>query len=432
MMEIALGSKQRRWGVVLLSLAIAAILIPQACILWLANHRLNSNNVDLMERGAKLTPGEAAGWDRVGRLRQFDLLNPDLSQAIADYQTAVRDEPYAAHYWMDLAAAYEAAGDDTRARDAFARAKAVYPASGEVAFNYGNFLLRQQKYAEGFAELRQAVSLDSALLPVAISRSWKSTGDVNQILDQLLPAKTEAYAQAVDFFASSAQLEAALTVWQRLIGLHQPFELTGALPFLERLIQDDRADDARAVWLQALVAAGLPHDAPANGSLIWNGDFARDFANGGLDWRWSDVPGADFSFDSAPNGNGRAVRVDFSGGINVSLSAPAQYVPVEPGRSYHFHALMRTDRITTESGMQVLISPPNRKSSVNISTENLTGSHDWTPLEADVIAGPDTHFLLVQLIRRPSRLFENKLDGTVWIADVTLVPSNLQNGQSPR
>src|SRR5215471_13110203 len=126
-MEISLASAQRRSGLVLLSLLVAAVLIPQACVLWVANYRLSSDNVDLIERGAKLTPGNAAGWDRVGRLRQWDLLNSDLSAATEAYQKAVRNEPRSAHYWMDLAGAYEAAGDDARAQEAFARAKAVYP-----------------------------------------------------------------------------------------------------------------------------------------------------------------------------------------------------------------------------------------------------------------------------------------------------------------
>jgi tetratricopeptide (TPR) repeat protein len=433
MVEISLDNARWRWGLVLLSLVIAAILIPEACVLWVAHYRITSDNLDLMERGVKLTPGDAAGWDRVGHLQQWDFLNPNLPAAIADYQKAVREEPHSANYWMDLAGAYEAAGDANRAHDAFARAKAVYPASAVVAFNYGNFLLRDEKPQEGFAELRHAISADRDLLPLAISRSWKATRDVNQLLNDLLPANTEAYAQAVNFFASSGVPEAAMAAWQGLIALHQPFDLPRAFPFIDQLIRGDRGDDARAVWLEALAAASLPYDPPANTSLIWNGDFAMNFANGGLDWRWTDLLGADFSFDSAPGGGkSRAVRIDFSGGINLELGLPAQYVPVESGRTYHFHALMRTDGITTESGMQFLVTDPNHSNAVVVTTENFTGSREWTPVEADVVTGPKTHLLLVQLTRKPSRLFENRLGGTVWIADLTLVPSStskIQNGR---
>lgn len=424
-MEIPLGSAAKRSALVLISLVTAGVLISQATVLWVANGRLNSQQAELMESGTALVPGDGSAWDRLGRIRQWDLAHPDLSAAIADFQKAVQDDPRSAHFWMDLAGAYEAAGDQARAQDAFVRAKAVYPASAEVAFHYGNFLLRQQQYPAAFEQLRQAVRADPTLLPLAISRTWRSTEDINQLLDQMLPANADAYLQAVDFFASLNEAAPALAVWQRLVALRQTFPLQRSFPFIEELIHEDRAADARLVWREALTAAGLPHDDPPRHSLIWNGDFAREFANGGLDWRWSDVLGAAISFDSAPAGSAsRAVRLDFSGGSNLALTEPAEYVPVEPGRGYHFHVIMRTEGITTESGMRISIVDPNHGAAVNVMTENLTGSRPWTPVEADLTTSPQTHFLLVRLLRSPSRLFDNKLGGTVWVADVSLLPSS--------
>ena len=432
-MEIPLRNTPTRAALVLLSLATAAILISQAIILWLANHRLDSEQVELMERGTALTPGDGSTWDRVGRLHQWDFVHPDLPTAINDFQKAVQDDPRSAHYWMDLAGAYEAAGDDARARDAYARAKAVYPASGEVAFHYGNFLLREQQYPAAFAELRKAVRADPTLLPLAISRTWRSTEDINELVDQVLPANAEAYVQAVDFFVSSGRVEPALAVWDRLISLKQPLKLPQVFPFMEELIHEDRADDASRVWREALAAAGMPHADPPNHSLVWNGDFGSEFANGGLDWRWSSVLGAAISFDTAPAGNGsRAVRLDFNGGNNLALTEPAQYVPVEPGRGYHFHALMRTQEITTESGIRFSLTDPNHGDAVGVTTENFTGSRAWTPIEADLTTGPQTHFLLLRLLRSPSRLFDNRLGGTAWIAEVALTQSTAAPEQPSR
>lgn len=427
-MEIPLEGGRRRILLVA-SLAIAAVLIFQASELWLASHRLDSEKLEQMERGAALVPGDASAWDRLGRLRQWDFVNSDLPGAIADYQKAVRHDPRSAHYWMDLASAYEAAGDDARARDAFLQAKTVYPVSAEVAFHYGNFLLREQKYSEAYSELQQAVRTDPTLLPLAISRTWRSSEDVDQLLNGALPANPEAYLQALDFFASIHKAQPALAVWQRLLGLGTSFPLQRTFPFFEELIREDRADDARFAWREALAAAGLPHEEPAGHSLIWNGNFAADFANGGLDWRWRELAGVAIENDSQPAPSGsRALRLDFIGGSNLALGAPSQYVPVAPNRSYHFHASIRTEEITTESGMRFSITDPNHTGALNVLTDNFTGSHPWSSVDADVTTGPDTHFLLVELFRDPSRLFENKLAGTVWIADVSLVPSSAQAG----
>src|SRR5271170_3507205 len=217
-MEIPLKDLGRRRIGLAVSLVIAAVLIFQAGEIWLASNRLDSEKLVLMERGAALLPGDGSAWDRLGRMRQWDFADSDLPGAIEDYWKAVGDDPRSAHFWMDLASAYETSGDDARARDAYLRAKSVYPASAEVAFHYGNFLLREQEFPAAYAELRRAVATDPTLLPLAISRTWRSSEDVNELLDNVLPANTDAYLQALDFFASIHEGQAALKIWQRLLG----------------------------------------------------------------------------------------------------------------------------------------------------------------------------------------------------------------------
>jgi tetratricopeptide (TPR) repeat protein len=403
---------------------VAAILTFQAIRIWIADYRVHSNRIDQMERGAVLEPENAAAWDRLGRARETDFVNPDPKRAVADFQKAVARVPLSAAYWMDLANAYESIGNIPLAREAFNRARAAYPASALVAWSYGNFLLRQGDDASGFAQINHAVQADSSLAMPAISQAWHKTQDANVLLNQVLPATQDAYFQAIDFMAASGQPAAALVIWQRLLSLGKPIELQRSIPFIEFLIQSDRADEASRVWKEALVAAGLPHNEPANQSLIWNGDFARDFLNGGLDWRWGSPFGASIAFDAPPpSSGGRSLRLDFSGGANLDLTEPREFVPVEPSRNYHFHATLRTEEITTERGISFLIGDPNHGGAV-VTTENFTGTHTWTPVDVDYTTSSQTHFLVVQMRRSQSHLFENKLSGTAWIGDVALTPSS--------
>ena len=422
----------RRAAILAFALAAAALLSYQAGRLWLADYRIRSTRLEMIERGVALEPGNAAAWDLLGRHRQLDFANADPVEALADYQRAVQDDPLSATFWMNLAGAYEANGDLAGARHAFEQARSVYPLSAEVAWNYGNFLLRQDQDAAGYAEIRHAVESDPKLLTLAVSRVWRSSRDVNVLLDRALPADVDAYIQALDFFASIRQTDAALSVWRRLLSLGKTIPLPKTFPFFDELIQDDRSSDAKQVWVEALTAAGLPHDQPPNHSLVWNGGFSRDFDNGGLGWRWNSTPGAAIDFEAAPHSYGvRTVRLDFGGGSNLEISEPMQYVPVEPSRTYHFHGYMRTAEISTESGMRFSVVDFNHNSTVNVLSDNFTGSHPWTAAEMDVTTGADTHFLVVRLLRVGSRLFENKLSGTVWIADVSLVPAEAQ-GDPPR
>src|SRR5579862_507191 len=403
---------------------VAAILTFQAIRIWIADYRVHSNRIDQMERGAALEPQNASAWDRLGRARETDFVNPDPKRAVADFQKAVARVPLSATYWTDLANAYESIGNVQLAREAFDRARAAYPASALVAWSYGNFLLRQGDDASGFAQINNAVQADQSLAMPAVSQAWHKTQDANVLLNQVLPATQDAYFQAIDFMAASGQPTAALAIWQRLLSLGKPVELRRSIPFIEFLIESDRAEDTSRVWREALAAAGLPHSEPVNQSLIWNGDFARDFLNGGLDWRWNFPFGASIGFDSAPPSSaGRSLRLDFSGGANLDLMEPLQFVPVEPSRRYHFHAAVKTETTTTENGISFLIGDPHHGAAV-VSTENLTGSHSWTPVDMDYTTAPATHFLSIQLRRSPSRLFENKLGGTAWIGDVSLVASN--------
>ena len=414
----------KRGAIVVLAVGLFILLFYQTGKLWLADRDIRSNSLAKLERGATLEPGNADAWDALGRFRQLDFTNPDPSGALFDYQRAVKANPLSAHHWMNLAEAYEANGDLAQARDAFQHARSVYPLSAEVSWNYGNFLLRQDQSAEGYAEIQHAVRSDPRLLTLAISRTWRSSRDVNVLLDHVLPIDSDAYLLALDYFASTKQMDPALVVWQRLVAIGKPIVLAKSFPFLDELIAEDRSIDARKVWVEALALAGLGHDGPLKHSLIWNGDFAQDFIGGGLGWRWHTPMGTDFAFDTVPQSYGvRSAQFFFGGGNNPELAEPIQYVAVEPNQSYRFHAYMRTESISTEMGMRFLITDPNHSNAVRVITENLTGSHPWTATDADVVASPETHFLLVQLHRDQSRMFDNKLSGTLWIADVTLTPT---------
>jgi len=430
-MEVSLQRGSGRATVLLVALAVATAVAFQAGRLWLASHRIHSEQADVVERGVALVPGDAEAWDRLGRLQQWDLKSGGPSAAVVAYQRAVRVNPSWARYWLDLASAYEATGDEAAAREAFARAREVYPASAEVAFYYGNFLLRRGEYPEAYQELRRAVTGDKRLMPLAISRVWRANGDVHALLEQVLPRDVNAYFEALNFFSSAHEGEAALTVWHSLVGLGQVMILSRTFPFFEELIREDRAEDARSAWQELRRAAGSPRDVTANGSLVWNGNFREDFAEGGLDWRWVMPPGAYINFDDAPAPNqSRAVRLEFGGGSNLELHAPFQYVPVEPDHTYHFRGYLRTTDISTESGVRFEIFDPNHNGAVRVLTDDLTGTHTWTALEADVTTTPDTHFLLIRVARLPSRLFENRLSGTAWVADVSLVPKAPAAGQA--
>ena len=423
-MEFRLETASSRIALLAVCAVVVALFCYEAVRLELAEHRIWSDDLKKMQSAAALEPGYAEYWDRLGRFLQFGLDEQNFPDALHNYEKAVKISPLTARYWIDLAIAHENLGDAEKARKEFDEARKDYPGSAEVRWEYANFLLRQGQVPEALQEMHSAVQEDSTLLPLAINRAWRATNDPNQLADAILPNTAAAYIEALNFFAGEEDVNAGLKIWRRLADSHQPFEIERLFPFLDVAIQQNHGADGEQMWLEALAACGLPHDMPANGSVVLNGGFEHDILNGGFDWRLPSSWGMTADYDTTiHHGGQRSLRLDFGGGMNLELSQPLQFVAVVPSRTYHLDGFIRTENITTESGVRFYVYDPRYRDRIYLHTDDLTGTHDWTELQGNVTTGPDTQILQIEVHRIPSRLFENKLGGTAWIDDVSLVPA---------
>jgi tetratricopeptide (TPR) repeat protein len=428
MTGVALDNAGKRGVVLLVGLVVSLALIYQATTLWLAWNWGHSSELSKQIRGAKLTPEDAEAWDRIGEALSSNFDAPP-TEAIAFFQRAVKADPRSARDWMDLAQAYEIGGDVSQAKAAYQEAKQAYPASAEVSWKYGNFLLREGEMAQGLEEVHRALVTDPRLVPLAISRIWILEPDVRVILQNVLPPGENVRFEALDFFAERRENAAALETWHEITDLAKtrPVRIDDTFPFLRELVSTDQTEEAERVWHEALTAARWPGQTASGDSPIWNGGFEEPIVNGGLGWRIEQVPGAYVSTDSTVFHSGqKSLRVDFTGGVNLDFSNVQQNVPVEPNTHYVFQYFMRTDSISTESGIRFEVLDLNDYQ-VNVMTPDLTGTNPWTPVQVDVTTGRSTHFLDIRLRRLPSRLFDNKLSGTVWVDDVSLMPQSTAN-----
>ena len=118
-----------------------------------------SSSKDLL-LAVRLEPGNPEYWYRLAHYQQFNLEQPDVVASVVSYQKAVELNPGYTEAWLDLGTAYELDGNVAAARDAFLHAKKTYPASAEVAWRYGNFLLREGSLPEAFVELKMSLVAD--------------------------------------------------------------------------------------------------------------------------------------------------------------------------------------------------------------------------------------------------------------------------------
>jgi len=394
----------------------------------LASHYALSSNPENWERAARIEPDNPEIWYRLGRFRQLDFDNADIPLAISYYRRAIQLNPRSPYYKLDLASALEIAGNNGDADTNFRAAQAAYPISAEVSWKYGNFLLRQNRLPEAYAEIHRALIVDPKLLPFAVSRVWHSNPDVHPLLDQVLPDTAEAYSQALAFLTDAQNPTAALVVWNRLIAKDPQTDWKLVFTFTDMLVTQEKFEEAGTVWRQAVGKDVGSAPAYAGNSLVYDGGFEKDISGGGFGWRQIYAMGADFDFDTdVKHSGGRSARLIFDGTENLSYEGLSQYVLVSPGTRYRFQGFLRTDQISTESGMRFEIVDLKDQLHLDAVTSNETGTLPWTLEQIDFTTGPNTHMILIRLVRRPSEHLDNKLRGTVWIDDVTIVPHGASN-----
>ncbi|MGD0840133.1 MAG: tetratricopeptide repeat protein [Candidatus Acidiferrales bacterium] len=421
-MRLRLANSAGRWLLFVAAVAIAAILCWYGGKHALAMYWHNSQNPQDWQRAAKIEPSNAEHWYLLGRYRQLDFENENLPQAISYYRRAIALVPESPYYWLDLASTYDEAGDAAEAESAYLAAEREHPDSAEAAWRYGNFLLGQGRYDQGYAEIHRALSVEPQWMDLAVSRAWRSSQDVHVLLDRALPDTPFARDRALTFLVAQKQPDAALAVWQRIEEHHDPMQPSRAFPLLDLLIAQNEIPQAWQVWQQALVATGTPA-ALHDGSRVTDGGFESEFANGGFGWRYTPQPGAEVTVDvNDPHSGSRDVELTFDGSTNVDFANLYQYVPVEPDTQYHFSAYLRAENLVTDRGVSFELSDPDHAGAPTFLTDGVFGSEPWTPVNLDFRTGPETHVLLLRL-RRPASAVLTKVEGTAWADDVSLVPA---------
>ena len=411
---------------------IAAAFVAILAAVWflyaggkheLASHYAASSNFENWERATRIEPDNAEIWYRLGRFRQLDFDNADVPLSLTYYRRAISLNPHSPFYKLDFAGALEMAGNNEEADSNFRAAQADYPISAEVSWKYGNFLLRQNRLPEAYAQIHRAVLVDPSLVPLAVSRVWHSDPNIHLLLDQILPDTPQAYSDALAYLAGEQNPDAAVQVWNRLVAKDPHTDWTRAFALSDMLVAQEKYDEAGSVWRQAVKGNQGAESGYAGESLVYDGGFEKDIAGGGFGWRQSDVPGADFDFDTDVKHSGsRSARLTFDGTKNLSYGGLFQYVLVSPSTHYLFQGYLRADQISTDSGMRFEILDLKHPQELDVLTQNETGTLPWTLEQADFTTGPQTRLLVVRIARKPSERLDNKVRGTVWIDDLSLTP----------
>jgi tetratricopeptide (TPR) repeat protein len=414
--------------VVLAAIVIAAALSFYSLRMAWAAYAAELETADGFKKAVDLEPDNSDYWYRLGYLQQFNLSPRESSHPELYFLRATALNPLNANAWLDLGTYYELDGNTEAARKAFLRAKLSYPSSAEVSWRYGNFLLREGDLPTAYAEIRRAVQAEPNRAASAFSRCYRANPDIDAILNQALPAEPAVYVDVLGEAAQSKQLAVARIVWKRLLLLHPHLHFQDFDPFVSQLFAAGQSTDARQVWDEGVATMTLPALQQAKDSVVWDPSFESGAEGYYFSWRYQPVTqGLQILLDPKQKHSGsQSLRLTFDGKHNENLEPACTVVNVEPKTAYHFSGWVRTQDLTTNSGIGFRIhSVGGPAPSIN-QTSELHDTNPWTSLEMVWTAGPQVHQASICIMREPSDTPNMNISGTAWVDDVNLVPQSAE------
>jgi tetratricopeptide (TPR) repeat protein len=415
-MQIELRSLRRKVLFTAACLIFGTLYFCVALQAYRASNLAENPTVSHIQKAISLEPANAEYHDLVAR--NLALSGATLDQAISNYLTAVRLNPFEARYWLDLAGAYQIAGRIDAQEQSVERAVEADPTTPHVAWEAANFFLVQGNVGKALHYFHIVLANDPEAVDSTLQLCWHATEDANQILDQALPRRPDLYLSFLRLLVSKNEIVAAENTWDRLIALQQAFPAKLAFPYLRLLILNKEVAAAKTAWQQlANIDVGLQRYLPSRDNLIVNGGFEEALLNGGFDWWYESTPHAALAIDTSEFYSGtRSLSVTFDG-LNASSAGIFQFIPVKPNTDYEFSAESRIEDIESASGPRFAIVDPYTNT-FYVLTDDLLGTSPWHLQQSRFHTGPNTSLLFLQVIRQPAGPL---IRGKLWIDDLRLV-----------
>ncbi len=377
-----------------------------------------------LEQALAWDPGNPDLHVRLAAAYQTLIEGPDLGKAQHHLETALRLRPTHGGTWFRLAVLADRRGDQARARQVLETALRYDPHNVLIRWETALLVLRWGERGVALEHLRYVLAADPERREIAFHLARSLLGEGEHVAS-LLPSDVEPLTELLRVGINRRDLPLARAAWDRRTGLTPPIPSDIQRQYVELLIRQGEAAEARRLW-SALIPNGRPPTAQAQ--PIWNGSFEADKLLGwGFDWQVERVWGVEVNLDRMIAAEGRqSLRLVFTSGPTLDYAGVFQVVPVEPGRAYRLRALAKALGLRTRSGvkLQVVIAEGGQVLGETAAVSDTTP--DWVPLEAVVRIPDQVSVVRVRVRREKSLPYDGELKGKVWLDAVSLTPLSPQ------
>lgn len=356
---------------------------------------------------------------------QFRLAEAEIEAAIADsgkllaaQEHALRTvnlSPWDYRNWRLLALAKDTDGKAEEAMNMIQIARKLAPNHSEVNWMLANYLLRQNRQSEALKAFQAATITRSDLLPTALDLIWQASGNDLAALNSLVNGDANAKLIQAQFLSEQRQIDSAINVF-RSVDARTKLNSPTAPAFITWLIQTNRSQDARQLWLDV-----VGEKATESGG-IWNGSFEqsspKDF--GHFDWAIKASNYARIGFDrSVAHGGLRSLKLLFVGRDTTKLENEIQQLVVlKANVRYRLECFAKAGNLVTPEGPRIALL--GQKGIMAVSDPVVTGSNGWQHLVVDFTAPPENLTAHVSIVRIPQRDYDEPTKGAVWFDDFKL------------
>jgi tetratricopeptide (TPR) repeat protein len=415
-MEIPINSASRKRLVIGAAVALSLLYILLAGRLFVGS--LFGERVELasLQRAIRLDPWNADYRNHLGRF--YALVARDPAEAIEPFRAAVQLDSHSARYWFDLASAYQVLGDIRNQTQALEHAIQADPTTPDVAWEAANFYLVQGDEEKALREFRVVLQNEPTLADPAIQFCWRINPDVDFLLRDVVPPRSEAYQAFLNLLMLKQETASTAKVWAAMMATPQTFELRYALEYLQYLLNHKDVDQARLVWQQVAPRYGLSAYVPSGRNLVVNGDFSLDVLNGGFDWQYEKQQSVTLTLDPSDfHGGHRSLLITFDG-PGVTDAGIRQFIAVQPNTSYDFSAYYKNGEIEGAGAPHFTIQDAYTRA-ILYDSDELKEAGFWKSATGNFTTGADTKLVILHVRRLPEG---SPIRGKLWVDDFRLTP----------
>ncbi len=402
---------------VLLLLAAALVIV---LVFWIAARtglaralgKYASIAVDLRaaERATSLSPLDAE-THRTKAAVLFKL--KDLPKAAAELEMALSLRPRDDSLWLQLGMLREELEDASGASIAFNESVRLAPYYALPRWQRGNFLLRQGRLGEAFADLRHAAASNPDYIPTLIDLAWAISKGNQQVAEAYAEITTsQKHIAFAEFLARQGKGSEAV----------EQFARAGAVSDQKRhhlvrhLIAANRFKEAFQIWRQDKP----PESGEQGASAIYDGGFEGSliFDEFGFGWRvFRGSQSVKLVSDSSLRQSGtKSLLIEFLGESNPDTPLLSQVILVKPSTRYRVNFAARTQKIVT--GGLPLVTVDDSTGSKKFRAESpalAQGSTDWRIVSFNFQTEPETDAITLSLQRKNCTTSPCPIFGSLWL-----------------